>query len=186
MRWSYDELMVAASRAGKAVVTGDEELFSLQHKRMPHVTLGACFNFRGDAPPPLLDLAGPQCALSELGTLHKRWLRLTVNNSGWVDRCMLRQWCKCLWGLVTGMRRQWGLEPAEPAILVLDNASSRADLEAMQWLRANHIHVVTLPPHLTHHAACRCLLGLSIQDLVRTMPASRARKSSVVSTLDPV
>jgi hypothetical protein len=34
--------------------------------------------------------------------------------------------------------------------LVLDNASSRADLQAMQWLRANHIHVVTLPPHLTH------------------------------------
>jgi hypothetical protein len=48
------------------------------------------------------------------------------------------------------MRRQWGLDPAEPAILLLDNASSRADLQAMQWLRANHIHAVTLPPHPMH------------------------------------
>jgi hypothetical protein len=30
MVWNFDELMVAASRAGKAVVTGNEELFSPQ------------------------------------------------------------------------------------------------------------------------------------------------------------
>jgi hypothetical protein len=52
MLWNYDELMAAASRGtGKAVVTGDEELFSPQHGKTPHVTLGACFNCQGTAPP---------------------------------------------------------------------------------------------------------------------------------------
>jgi hypothetical protein len=61
--------------------TGDAmELFSPQHKRTQHVTLGASFSFRGDAPPRLLVLACPQCALSELGTLHRRSLWLTVDN----------------------------------------------------------------------------------------------------------
>jgi hypothetical protein len=91
MVWNFDELMVAASRAGKAVVTGNEELFSPQGRKTPHVTLGACFNCRGDAPPPLLVLAGPQCALEELASLHGRSLWLSVNRSGWVDRVIFRQ-----------------------------------------------------------------------------------------------
>jgi hypothetical protein len=47
-------------------------------------------------------------------------------------------------------RVAWGLDPEEPAILILDNAPTRADLHALQTLAAAHIHVVTLPPHLTH------------------------------------
>jgi hypothetical protein len=40
--------------------TGDAmEVFSPQHKKTPHVTLGACLNFRGDARSPLLVLAVP-------------------------------------------------------------------------------------------------------------------------------
>jgi hypothetical protein len=84
--------------------TGDAvELFSPQHKKTPHATLGACLDFGGDAPPPLLVLAGPQCALSELGTLHRRSLWLTVNNLGWVDRHIFREWW--FWGWVADMRR---------------------------------------------------------------------------------
>jgi hypothetical protein len=73
-----------------------------------------------------------------MGTLPRRSLWLTVNNLGWVDRHIVRQW----WfgGWVADIRRQWELDPAEPAILLLDNASSRADLQAMPWLRANRIH----------------------------------------------
>jgi hypothetical protein len=43
-----------------------------------------------------------------------------------------------------------GLPPEEPAILVVDNAPTRADLVALQLLASNHIHLVTFPPHLTH------------------------------------
>jgi hypothetical protein len=49
------------------------------------------------------------------------------------------------------IRALWRLDPEEPAMLVLDNAPTRGDLLALQLLAANHIHVVTLPPHLTHH-----------------------------------
>jgi hypothetical protein len=84
MVWNFGELMVAASRAGKAVVTGHERLFSPQGRKAPHVTL-ACFNCRGDAPPPLLVLAVPQCALEELASLHGRNLWLSVNRrGGWI------------------------------------------------------------------------------------------------------
>jgi hypothetical protein len=81
MVWNFDELMVAATRAGKAVVTGNEELFSPQGRKTPHVTLGACFNWGGDPPPPLLVLAGLQWALEELPRMHGR-LWLSVNHSG--------------------------------------------------------------------------------------------------------
>ena len=150
MVYNFDELMVASSRAGKAVVTGDEQLFSPQGRKTPHVTLGACFNCRGDSPPPLLVMAGPQCALEELASLHGRSLWLCVNHSGWVDRIIFRQWCQWFAAWVVQMRAQWGLGPEEEAILVLDNAPTRGDLTALEFLAANRIHVVTLPPHLTH------------------------------------
>ena len=62
----FDEIMAAASRAGKVVVTGHEELLSATLRKTPHVTLGACFNFRGDSPSPLVAPQGPRCALGEL------------------------------------------------------------------------------------------------------------------------
>jgi hypothetical protein len=150
MTWNFDELMAAASRIGKVVVTGERAVFSPTSRKTPHVTLGACFNYRGDAPPPLLVLAGPQCALAELASLQGSKLWLTVNKSGWVRRQEFRQWCQWFAAWVTRTRVSWGLDPAEPAILVLHNAPTRADLQALQALAAAHIHVVTLPPHLSH------------------------------------
>jgi hypothetical protein len=49
-------------------------------------------------------------------------------------------------------RAAWGLDQrqAEPSIVILVNAPTRADLAAWQSLAAAHIRVVTLPPHLTH------------------------------------
>ena len=149
MVWNFDELMAAASRTGKAVVTGEAQLFSPQCKKTPHVTLGACFNCRGDAPPMLLVMKGPECALAELASLEDR-LWLAVNSSGWVDRTVFRRWCERFAEWVAQIRVVWKLDPAEPAILVLDNAPTRGDLAALRLLAANHIHVVTLPPHLTH------------------------------------
>jgi hypothetical protein len=114
------------------------------------VTLGACFNCRGDAPPPLLVPARPQCALEELASLHERSLWLSVNRSGWVDRVIFRQWCQWFASWMAEIMALWRLGPEDPAILVLDNAPTRENLLALRLLAANHIHVVTLPPHLTH------------------------------------
>jgi hypothetical protein len=47
MVWNFDELMAAASRGGKVVVTGERAVFSPTSRKTPHVTLGACFNCRG-------------------------------------------------------------------------------------------------------------------------------------------
>ena len=75
-------------------MTGEEGLCSPQTKPTPHVTMGACVNCRGDAPPPLLVLAGFQCGLGELATLQQRSLWLAAGSSGWVDRLVFRQWCR--------------------------------------------------------------------------------------------
>jgi hypothetical protein len=82
--------------------------------------------------------------LAELASRQDRqWL--AVNTSGWVDRrvflAVLRAVCR------VGIGVLWGLEPEKPAVLVLD-APTRADLVALRLLASNHIHVVTLPPHL--------------------------------------
>jgi hypothetical protein len=50
MVWSFDELMAAASRAAKVVVTGERGIFSLTARKTPHVMVGACFNYRGTRP----------------------------------------------------------------------------------------------------------------------------------------
>jgi hypothetical protein len=150
MVWNFEEPMVAASRAGKAVVTGNEELFSPQGRKTPHVTLKVCFACRGNAPPPLLVLAGPQCALQELASLHGRSLWLSVNHSGWVDRVIFWQWCQWSAFWMAEIRALWRLDPEEPVMLVLDNAPTRGNLLALQLLVASHIDGVTLSTHLMH------------------------------------
>jgi hypothetical protein len=144
-----------------SVVTADVEVFSGTGRRTPHMTLGACFNCQGDSPPPLLVLAGPQCALEELASLQERSLWLTVNPSGWVTRREFRMWCQWFAAWRAAARTRWGLEPTEPAILVLDSASTRADLEWMRLMAANHIQLVTLRPHLTHIMQMSTSVGLA-------------------------
>jgi hypothetical protein len=79
--WNFDELMAAASRAAKVVVSGEREIFSPAARKTPHVTVGAGFNYRGDAPPLLIILAGPRCSLAELATLQASRLGFSCSQS---------------------------------------------------------------------------------------------------------
>ena len=45
-------------------------------------------------------------------------------------------------------RTEWGMNPQQPAVLLLDNAPVRGDLVTLQYLAEKRI-VVTLPPRLT-------------------------------------
>jgi uncharacterized protein YecA (UPF0149 family) len=73
---------------------------------------------------------------------------------GWVIRPEFRMWCQWFAAWLAAARTRWGLEPteqtepAEPAILVLDNGPTPADSESMRLMAAGHIHVVTLPPDI--------------------------------------
>lgn len=39
----------------------------------------------------------------------------------------------------------------DPVLLVLDNHSSHISIQAYDFCRTNNIHVVSLPPHTSHH-----------------------------------
>jgi hypothetical protein len=70
MLWNFDELMAAANRGGKVVITGEHAVLPPTSRETPYVTLGAGISHRGHAPPPLLALAGPHCALAEPANPH--------------------------------------------------------------------------------------------------------------------
>jgi hypothetical protein len=150
MVWNMDEVMVAASRDGMVVVTPNQLLFTEKPRRTPHVTVAPCFNNRGDAPPPLLVFPGPVCAMRELEALQARSLWITISSKGWVDRKVFRQWCQWFAEWIAQKRAEWGLPSETPALLVMDNAPTRADLAGLQMLSEMNIILVTLPPHLTH------------------------------------
>jgi hypothetical protein len=64
-------------------------------------------------------------------------------------------WCQWSVAWPAAARARWGPDPMEPVFLVLNNASTRADLswttpqpESTRLTAANGIHGVALPTHL--------------------------------------
>jgi hypothetical protein len=62
----------------------------------------------------------------------------------------VRRWSVWLAAWATQTRASWGLDPAMPAILVLPNVPTSADLLALPSPAAEHISLVVLPPRPTH------------------------------------
>jgi hypothetical protein len=100
----------------------------------------------GESTPPLLVFPGPKRVLKDLDAM----LWVAISSKGWVDRGVYREWCQCFAEWVVQRRIALGMHPEERAVLVLDNAPTRGDLAALQFLAEKHIIMVTLPPHLTH------------------------------------
>jgi hypothetical protein len=82
--------------------------------------------------------------------LHQRSLWVAISGKGGVDRRVFRERCQWFGEWIVQRRIAVGMLPAEPAVLVLDNAPTRGDLAALQFLAEKNINVLTLPPHLTH------------------------------------
>jgi hypothetical protein len=122
------------------------------------VTPGACFNCRGDAPPPLLVCAGPQCALEELASVHGRSLWLGVNHAGWVDRVTFRQWRQWFPSWMVAMRALSGLGLEEPAIMVSDAPTQGSRGSAAIGCEPHSRRASAASPD-SGHAASRCVPG---------------------------
>jgi hypothetical protein len=72
------------------------------------------------------------------------------SRSGWSTGPIFAAFAEhfCHW--LISYRAEIGVRPDEEAVLVLDNAQTDADPEAIRVFRANHVRVITLPPLCTH------------------------------------
>jgi hypothetical protein len=64
-------------------------------------------------------------------------------------------------GWLTRYRARIGVAPSAEAFLILDNAQLHADPGALPVFRANHVRVITLPPHCRHLCNPSMLSGRS-------------------------
>ena len=67
----------------------------------------------------------------------------TCSHNGWSNEKLFQDWLKHF---------KDNAKPTieDPVLLVLDNHGSHISLESYEFCRANHINVVSLPPHTSH------------------------------------
>jgi hypothetical protein len=92
---------------------------------------------------------GPGPADVRFQALHKGRCFIATAKRGWVTNVIFAEWAELFCEWLERHRIDMGLQ-GKPAILVLDNAPTRACARALETFRAHNVHVVTFPPHLTH------------------------------------
>jgi hypothetical protein len=68
---------------------------------------------------------------------------LMISDSGYMNTDLFLKWFQHLHSVVRS-------SPEQPILLILDNHTSHISLEATLFCRRNGIHVISLPPHISH------------------------------------
>jgi hypothetical protein len=75
---------------------------------------------------------------------------MRASRSGWCTGPIFAAFAEDFPGWLTRYRARTGVAPSAEAFLILDNAQLHAHPGALRVFRANHLRVITLPPHCTH------------------------------------
>jgi hypothetical protein len=134
-------------------------VFRKKNGKPHHFALGALFNRFGHGPSPQMvvpTFSGAEELFAGQPVLIREW------RSGWPTGPILAASAGhfCHW--LIPYRTEIPVQPDEEAVLVLDNAQIHAEPKAILVFRANHVRLITLPPHCTQLAARRCCPGRSL------------------------
>jgi hypothetical protein len=146
--FNSDEAMLATnSRPIREVVALDKRVFGKRRKRPHHFIFGAIFSSLRHGPSPLTVVS----TFSRADELFAgRSVLIREPCFGWCTGpsfvAIARHFC----GLQFAYEAQNRVEPDEGAFLVVDNPQPHADSAAPRVCRANHVQVITLPPHFIH------------------------------------
>jgi hypothetical protein len=151
--FNADETMLAVTRAkGKLIVARNKTSFCVKASGTEHITAVLCLNCAGLTAPPLFlfpKLKNLPERLRHLRDTGTAWFGST--SSGWTTRGMFLEWSDWFADWINRQRETWSQDIKDKkVILLLDNHTSRENVEAMLVLKQANIEVVTFPPHVTH------------------------------------
>jgi hypothetical protein len=115
---------------------------------LPHLAILARFNLEGVGPLPMLLVPD----LASAGQVFSAWSAdcfITTSDSGRVAAATWLEWVHLFCDWLENYRVRMGAVH-QTAILFVDSASTRGNLQALAVLREHNVLVFTLFPHLTH------------------------------------
>jgi hypothetical protein len=148
LRLNGDEVGAAVNYLGKWICIPGCRLFKLRGTKLPHLTVFSVFNCFADSPPLFVVVPKLKSVKNRFRAIYGQQLYLTQIWSGWVTGDVLEEWAEWVCEWLEGYRSIHDLE-GRPAVLFLDNASTRNHADAMQGFREHNVRVILLPPHLT-------------------------------------
>ena len=149
LRLNGDEVGVGFKDNGKLICLPGTRLFRLAGRKFAHFTVFPVFNAFGQGPPPFIVMPNFVSAQRRFQAIHRRRAYLAQSRSGWVTHQVIKEWAEWVCEWLDKFREEQGL-PGHVAVLFLDNAPTRSNMEAMEIFRMHNVRVILLPPHLTH------------------------------------
>jgi hypothetical protein len=151
--FNFDEVMVAIGKSGRVISSLEQNVFRKKQGKLPHFTVGACFNMHGAHPPWLIVI--PQILQKTVNSSLKRYIesgtaQLVASAKGWVTERVFTEFAKQFCSWLQTYRRERPERESSPAVLFIDNAPTHNAREAMEIFRNHNVMVITYPPHLTH------------------------------------
>ena len=152
LAFNFDEIMLSCDERGKVISNRNRSCFSIKQPRIDHVTVGITINAVGKQVPPLIILKNrkkvPKCMMTEFLT-KQVWIGST--EKGWSNRTIFAKWVVLFAHWLAAYRLELPEEVrTSPALLFLDAHSSRASVEALEYLKSQNIILLTFPSHHTH------------------------------------
>jgi hypothetical protein len=153
MIFNFDEVMVAIGKSGRVISSLEQTVFRKKQAKLPHFTVGACFNRLGARPPMLIVI--PQILQKTVDSSLKIYVesgraQLVASAKGWVTERVFTEFAKQFCSWLETYRREKTERESSPAVLFIDNAPTHNAREAMDIFKAHNVMVITYPPHLTH------------------------------------
>ncbi len=115
-----------------------------------HITIMTTCTANGDYMP-LLMIIPLKNLPKELDQLVKAGkIEVTCQESGWIDKVTFSNWSKSFVKWIVQRRKNFSLPENAPFLLFLDSHSSRESSETLEYLKQNHVVMMTYPSHCSH------------------------------------
>jgi hypothetical protein len=151
MRGNLDETrMDTKGRSLVVVKKGTRFAVTQDLKSNEGITVFKCIitESLGHTPMFILPLKNVPKCLDKLVETQKCMIAGQTN--GWITQELFEQYMKSFAEFLKGHRAKYNLPPDAPFLLFSDSHSSRKDWDMLNFLKENHITMVTFPSHCTH------------------------------------
>jgi hypothetical protein len=147
--FNCDETMINLGNDRRKVAVFNEEPagYRQQNSKMEHITLMLCVDAAGGSVKPTAIF--PLKTIPNLSPEVISYFGISGSESGWINGTILNNWLNTV--LIPHVRRvRERLNNNSPALLLLDNHSSRDSIDTEAIWRDHQIMILLLPPNTTH------------------------------------
>ena len=147
--FNFDETMISLGDDKRKVAVFNDEPIGYREKneKIEHITLMLCISAQGGSVKPTAIF--PLRTLPELPPEVCNYFAISGSDSGWINGIILNAWLTNIFiPHVNNLRMN--MPENSPALLLLDNHSSRESIDIEKIWREHQIMILLLPPNTTH------------------------------------